>query len=82
MHPGFAKMLHDNRNHQAGQNNDDNFVMTDMSDGGAWNEQMTGMIREVGDRGTLRDFAPRDGPPPENLNDRRYGLHLSLNGDW
>jgi len=82
MRPGFAKMLRDNRNHQAGQNNDDNFVMTDMFDGDAWNEQRTGAIQQVGANGTFQDIALQGRPALKNLNDRRYGLHLSLNGDW
>ena len=82
MRPGFARMLRDNRGHEAGKNNDEDYVMTDMSDGDAWNKQHTGEVHEVGNRGTVRDVAAADAPAITNLNSRRYGLHLSVNGDW
>jgi hypothetical protein len=82
MRPGFAKSLRDNHAHQPGRNDDDDFIMTDMPDGDAWHEQETGTVRELGDHGTVRDSAPDGGPEPQNLNDRRYGLHFSFNGDW
>ena len=82
MYPGFAKMIRDNRDHQAGKNDDEDFVMTDMSDGDTWNEQYVGDVREVGNRGTIRDMAAANGPAITNLNAQWYGLHLSVNGDW
>jgi hypothetical protein len=71
MRPGFAKSLRDNRAHQPGHNDDDDFIMTDMPDGDAWHEQETGTVRELGDHGTVHDSAPDGGPEPHNLNDRR-----------
>ena len=82
MHPGFAKMIQDNRDHQAGKNDDEDFVMTDMSDGDTWNEQYVGDVREVGNHGTIRDMAAANGPAITNLNAQWYGLHLSVNRDW
>ena len=82
MCPGFAKMIRDNRDHQAGKNDDEDFVMTDMSDGDAWNEQYVCDVCEVGNHGTIRDMAAANGPAITNLNAQRYGLHLSVNGDW
>ena len=82
MRPGFVKSLRDNRAHQPGRNDDDDFVMTDMPDGDAWHEQETGTVRELEDHGTVLDSAPDGGPEPRNLNDHCYGLHLSFNGDW
>lgn len=82
MRPGFARMLRDNRGHEAGKNDDEAYVMTDMSDGDAWNEQHTGEVREVGNCGTVRDVAAVDGQAITNLTSRWYGLHLSVNGDW
>lgn len=82
MRPGFARSLRDNRDRPAGLNGDEDFVMTDIHDGDAWNEQVTGCVRELGENGVVLD-APVDGtPPPKNLNERRYGLHLTMNGDW
>ena len=48
MRPEFATMLQDNHNHEAGKNNDENYVMTDMFDGDVWNKQYTGEVHEVG----------------------------------
>ena len=75
-------MLQDNCNHEAGKNNDENYVMTDMSDGDVWNKQYTGEVCKVGNQGTIRDVGAANGPAITNLNSQQYGLHLSVNGDW
>lgn len=82
MRPGFAASLRDNRNRPAVRNANENFVMTDIYDGDAWNEQETGTVRELGDNGAVRDVLGKGVAASRNLNDRRYGLHLTVNRDW
>lgn len=82
LRPGFAKSLRDSRNDVFGKNADEQFVMTDIHDGDAWNQSRTGHVRHVGENGTVRDAPPEGQPATKNLNSHRYGLHLTMNGDW
>lgn len=82
LHPGFATSLWDSQDEPVGKNSDEDFVMRDMYNKDAWNESHTGSVHHVGENGTIKDMAPDGQPPPKNLNSHRYGLHLTLNGDW
>ncbi|KAI0044241.1 hypothetical protein FA95DRAFT_1497378 [Auriscalpium vulgare] len=77
---GFRKLIRDSRNRPVQQNNDDNFVMTDMYDADIWHELQTGIQREVGNLGSIRDAPINDSEG--RLADCRFGLHLSVNLDW
>lgn len=78
---GFRRLLRDSRNTPRNQNEDENFLMTDMHDGQVWHELRTGIKREIGNYGTVRDTAVGDGME-RNLTDFRFGLHLVVNIDW
>ncbi|KAG0700869.1 hypothetical protein DFH29DRAFT_1069958 [Suillus ampliporus] len=81
MRPGFARSIRDSRNDIPRQNDDENFVMTDIHDGTLWHELETNIVREVGEFGAIRDW-PREGRNRQNLTEHRYGLHLTMNCDW
>ena len=55
--------------------------MNDMSDGTMWTNLMTGIKREVGNFGTVRDMLVDEGTE-QKLTDNRIGLHLVINLDW
>jgi hypothetical protein len=78
---GFRKLVRDSRNTPLHQNADENFVMTDMHDGEIWHDLRTGIERQVGNFGTIRDV-PANGHTEHKLTDFRFGLHLSINLDW
>ncbi|RXW19193.1 hypothetical protein EST38_g6659 [Candolleomyces aberdarensis] len=78
---GFRKLVRDSRNSPRAQNDDPNFVMKDMHDGAMWHSLRTGIKREVGDFGAVRDAAVDEGAE-KALTDHRFGLHLTVNTDW
>ncbi|KZT18597.1 hypothetical protein NEOLEDRAFT_1159410 [Neolentinus lepideus HHB14362 ss-1] len=78
--PGFAQMIRDSRNDVPGRNNNENFLMKDMSDGDIWHMSRTGICREIGDCGTVRDVPIEGGG--RNLSSHRFGLHLTMNAGW
>jgi hypothetical protein len=78
---GFRKLVRDSRNTPMNQNDDDNFVMTDMHDGTIWHDLKTGIKREIGNYGTVRDV-PIGAGTERKLTDFRFGLHLNINIDW
>jgi hypothetical protein len=78
---GFSKMIRDSRQKPIHQNDDENFLMTDMYDGELWHDLKTGIQREVGDLGTVRD-SPAPGVEELGLTSHRFGLHLTVNLDW
>ncbi|KZT25039.1 hypothetical protein NEOLEDRAFT_1156520 [Neolentinus lepideus HHB14362 ss-1] len=80
MRPGFAQMIRDSRNIIPNRNDDENFLMEDISDGSIWNMSKTRIQRKTGSRGTVRDVPIEGGG--QNLNSHRFGLHLTLNSDW
>ena len=80
MQPGFAKMVERKANHLPGPNDDENFIMKDIHDGDMWYKNTTGMVREVGNRGTVRDVA--NGQLPTKLFSHRFGLQITVNMDW
>jgi hypothetical protein len=82
MRPGFAKMVEKKVDHQPGRNLDENFVMKDIHDGDMWYETTTGTVREVGDRGTVRDIPGNGQPEATKLSSHRFGLQLTINMDW
>ncbi|KAG2061047.1 hypothetical protein BDR06DRAFT_993204 [Suillus hirtellus] len=81
MQPGFAKSVQDSRQDHPGQNEDEDYVMTDMHDGMLWHELETNTVREIGELGTVRDRPQDNQPATTKLTERRYGLHLTLNID-
>ncbi|KII92119.1 hypothetical protein PLICRDRAFT_461608 [Plicaturopsis crispa FD-325 SS-3] len=81
MRPGFAKKVEKKPEHTPGRNNNEDFVMTDMQDGEAWYRNTTGTVREVGDRGTVRDVPGNGDPMPTRLFSHRFGLQLTINMD-
>ncbi|KAG2757569.1 hypothetical protein P692DRAFT_20711205 [Suillus brevipes Sb2] len=82
MRPGFAKSVRDSRQDHPGQNEDEDYVMTDMHDGMLWHELETNTVREIGELGTVRDRPQDNQPATTKLTEHRYGLHLTLNIDW
>ncbi|KAE9404131.1 hypothetical protein BT96DRAFT_989625 [Gymnopus androsaceus JB14] len=78
---GFRKLIRDSRNSPEHQNNNTSFMMTDMSDGSIWHELKTGIKREQGNLGHVRDV-PRSEGSEKKLTDHRFGLHLTVNLDW
>ncbi|KZT22551.1 hypothetical protein NEOLEDRAFT_1157685 [Neolentinus lepideus HHB14362 ss-1] len=80
MWPGFAQMIQDSRNIVPNWNDDENFLMEDISDGSIWNMSKTCIQRKTGSCGTVRDVPIEGGG--QNLNSHRFGLHLTLNSDW
>ncbi|KAG2055668.1 hypothetical protein BDR06DRAFT_989036 [Suillus hirtellus] len=48
MQPGFAKSVRDSRQDHPGQNEDEDYVMTDMHDGMLWHELETNTVRKIG----------------------------------
>ncbi|KAG0702799.1 hypothetical protein DFH29DRAFT_1068931 [Suillus ampliporus] len=68
MRPGFARSIRDSRNDIPRQNDDKNFVMTDIHDGTLWHELETNIVREVGEFGAIRDW-PREGRNRQNLTE-------------
>ena len=77
---GFRKLIRDSRNVLTHQNDNEEFVMRDMHDGTLWHDLRTGIKREVGNHGTVRDV-PIEGRE-KRLTDSRLGLHLVINLDW
>ncbi|KAG2050544.1 hypothetical protein BDR06DRAFT_998615 [Suillus hirtellus] len=82
MQPGFAKSVQDSRQDHPGQNEDEDYVMTDMHDGMLWHELKTNTVREIGKLGTVHDRPQDNQPATTKLTEHRYGLHLTLNIDW
>ncbi|KAK0229713.1 hypothetical protein EDD85DRAFT_956810 [Armillaria nabsnona] len=82
MCPGFAPSIQDNRNDPEDQNDNPNFVMSDMSDGQGWLDLYTNTAREVGDKGTIHDVPSGGTDRHVKLTSHCYGLHLSWNVDW
>ncbi|EIW84541.1 hypothetical protein CONPUDRAFT_49943 [Coniophora puteana RWD-64-598 SS2] len=82
MRPGFAHMIRDSRADVSNRNDDSGFIMRDMHDGALWHQLDTHTVREVGERGHVRD-RPEDGrDTAPKLTSHRYGLHLTCNVDW
>ena len=81
MRPGFARSIRDSRNDIQRQNDDENFVMTDIHHGTLWHELETNIVREVGEFDAVRD-RPMEGRNCQKLTEHRYGLHLTMNCDW
>lgn len=82
LRPGFATSLRDSRDEAIDKNSYEDFVMRDIHDAEAWNDSHTGSARHIGENGTIKDMALEGQPPPKNLSSHRYGLHLTMNGDW
>jgi hypothetical protein len=78
---GFRKLIRDSRNTPIGNNDDDNYLMTDMHDGEIWHDLKTGIKREVGNLGTVRDIATGE-DTERRISEHRFGLHMSINIDW
>jgi hypothetical protein len=78
---GFRKLVRDSRGTPVHQNANENFVMTDMHDADIWHDLRTGIKREIGNYGTIRD-TPLGEDTEHKLTDFRFGLHLSINLDW
>lgn len=78
---GFRKLIRDSRNTPPNQNDDEEFLMQDMHDGQIWHDLRTGIKREVGNHGTVRD-TPVEPGQERKLTDTRLGLHLVINLDW
>jgi hypothetical protein len=78
---GFRKLIQSHDAHQIGQNDDDSFLMRDMSHGSMWSDLKTRIKREVGNFGTVRDIPAAEGSE-RRLTDNRIGLHLVINLDW
>lgn len=81
MRPGFARSIRDSHNDIPRQNDDENFVMTDIHDGTLWHELEANIVREVGEFGAVYD-CPTEGQNHQNLTEHLYGLHLIMNCDW
>ncbi|KAF8968598.1 hypothetical protein BDZ97DRAFT_1916032 [Flammula alnicola] len=77
---GFRRIVRDSRNTPSDQNSDPNFVMKDMYDGNIWHDLKTGIKREVGNLGTVRDVSIAPGSE-KKLTDYRFGLHMNINLD-
>ncbi|KAF5384761.1 hypothetical protein D9615_001059 [Tricholomella constricta] len=82
MRPGFAASIRDSRNARPRNFDDEDFVMKDMHDAEGWDKLNTGMFREVGDLGTVRDVPGAPGADTTKLTSHRFGLHLTINTDW
>lgn len=78
---GFRKLIRDSRGVDGQRNEDPNFVMEDMHDAPLWYDLWTGIKREVGNLGTVRDVPVSTGSE-RRLTDHRFGLHLTINTDW
>lgn len=78
---GFRKLVRDSRDTPAHQNDDPNFVMKDLHDGKMWHDLKTGIQREHGDCGAVRDV-PCPGMEEKPLTSHRFGLHVTINTDW
>lgn len=76
---GFRKLVRDSRGGREPHANDDpEFVMEDMHDGSHWHDLHTGIKRELGNLGTVRDTETSPGSK-QRLTDHRFGLHLLIN---
>ncbi|RXW19617.1 hypothetical protein EST38_g6241 [Candolleomyces aberdarensis] len=78
---GFRRQLRDSRGSPVGQNDDPHFVMKDIHDGEVWHELRTGIKRELGNQGNVRDIG-HDGGEGSRLTEHRLGLHMTVNLDW
>jgi hypothetical protein len=78
---GFRKLVRDSRNTPANQNDDDNFIMTDMHDGTIWHDLRTGIKHEIGNYGKVHDVLVGEGTE-RKLTDFYFRLHLNINIDW
>ena len=78
---GFRKLVRDSRQTPVRPNDDEEFVMTDMHDAAIWHDLKTGIKREVGNYGNVRD-SPVGVDTERKLTDFRFGLHLVVNLDW
>ena len=78
---GFRKLIRDSRNTPLNQNENDDFIMTDIHDANLWHQLRTGIKREIGNYGTVRDV-PVGENSERKLTDWRFGLHLIVNIDW
>ncbi|KAF8968992.1 hypothetical protein BDZ97DRAFT_1754924 [Flammula alnicola] len=78
---GFRRLVRDSRNTPSNQNSDPDFIMKDMHDGNIWHDLETGIKREVGNLGTVRDVPNAPGTK-KKLTDHRFGLHMNINLDW
>lgn len=77
---GFRKLLLKTDTNE-NRNDDDTFVMTDMHDGSIWHELKTGIQREVGNLGSVRDMPITEGSE-RKVTENAFGLILSVNLDW
>lgn len=78
---GFRKLVRDSRGTPVGQNEDPHFLMNDMHDAQAWHQSETGIQRERGEHGAIRD-STAPGRERVSLTNHRFGLHLTWNLDW
>lgn len=78
---GFRKLIHDSHSVDGQCNEDPNFVMEYMHDAPLWYNLRTGIKREVGNLGTVRDV-PVSTCSEQRLTDHRFGLRLTINTDW
>ncbi|KAE9387733.1 hypothetical protein BT96DRAFT_837285 [Gymnopus androsaceus JB14] len=77
---GFRKLLLKTDTPE-NRNDDDTFVMTDMHDGSIWHELKTGIQREVGNLGSVRDMPITEGSE-RKVTENAFGLVLPVNLDW
>ncbi|ESK95972.1 hypothetical protein Moror_7484 [Moniliophthora roreri MCA 2997] len=78
---GFRKILRDSRGDELNKNDDEDFAMADMHDGQAWHQLKTGIRREVGEFGAVRDV-PKTEDTNTKMTSNRFVLHLVANLDW
>ncbi|KAG2129521.1 hypothetical protein BD769DRAFT_1627963 [Suillus cothurnatus] len=67
MRPGFAKSVRDSRQDRPGQNEDEDYVMTDMHDGMLWHELETNTVCEIGELVNVICAAIMPGPKEPNV---------------
>ncbi|KAG1861367.1 hypothetical protein C8R48DRAFT_673458 [Suillus tomentosus] len=63
------------------QNEDKDYVMTDMHDDMLWHELETNTVHEIGELGTICDCPQDNQPATTKLTEHQYDLHLTLNID-
>uniref|UniRef100_A0A0W0FC89 Uncharacterized protein n=1 Tax=Moniliophthora roreri TaxID=221103 RepID=A0A0W0FC89_MONRR len=77
---GFRELLRDSRGDGLNRNDDED-LMVDMHDGQAWHQLKTGIRREVGEFGAVRDV-PKTEDTNTKMTSNRFVLHLVANLDW
>jgi hypothetical protein len=82
LRPGFAQMVARKPDQRPGRNNDNDFVMKDLSDGDMWYQSTVGTTRQIGSQGTIRDIPLGEEDDARKLYSCRFGLQLTLNTDW